>query len=88
MISMDSANMHLSALVGTKVISIWGPTHYYFGFGPLNNEELIIEKSIEENTSPIGIIKATPWGLLFVFILAAISSIFVKKNEPVSDRIN
>tara|TARA_B100001287_G_scaffold264081_1_gene255573 strand:- start:370 stop:924 length:555 start_codon:yes stop_codon:yes gene_type:complete len=47
-----------------------------------------IEKSIEENTSPIGIIKATPWGLLFVFILAAISSIFVKKNEPVSDRIN
>ena len=48
MISMDSANMHLSALVGTKVISIWGPTHYYFGFGPLNNEELIIEKSIEE----------------------------------------
>ena len=47
-----------------------------------------IEKSIEENTSPIGIIKATPWGLLFVFILAAIASIFVKKNEPVSDRIN
>ena len=47
-----------------------------------------IEKSIEENTSPIGIIKATPWGLLFVFVLAAIASIFVKKNEPVSDRIN
>tara|TARA_B100000902_G_scaffold2577_1_gene3297 strand:+ start:9166 stop:9720 length:555 start_codon:yes stop_codon:yes gene_type:complete len=47
-----------------------------------------IEKSIEENTSAVGIIKATPWGLLFVFVLAAISSIFVKKNEPVSDRIN
>ena len=47
-----------------------------------------IEKSIEENTSAMGIIKATPWGLLFVFILAAISSIFVKKNEPVSDRMN
>ena len=29
-----------------------------------------IEKSIEENTSPIGIIKATPWGLcLFLFWL-------------------
>ena len=47
-----------------------------------------IEKSIDENTSPMGIIKATPWGLLFIFIVAAITSIFVKKNEPVSDRIN
>jgi len=48
MISMDSANMHLASLVGTKVISIWGPTHHYFGFGPLNNEQLIIEKSRAE----------------------------------------
>ena len=47
-----------------------------------------IEKSIDENTSPMGIIKATPWGLLFIFIVAAFTSIFVKKNEPVSDRIN
>ena len=31
-----------------KVISIWGPTHHYFGFGPLNNEHLIIEKSIDD----------------------------------------
>ena len=47
-----------------------------------------MKKSIDENTSPMGIIKATPWGLLFIFIVAAITSIFVKKNEPVSDRIN
>ena len=47
-----------------------------------------IEKSIDENTTPIGILKATPWGLLFIFIFAAIASIFVKKNEAVSDRIN
>tara|TARA_B100000965_G_scaffold387523_1_gene390985 strand:- start:319 stop:873 length:555 start_codon:yes stop_codon:yes gene_type:complete len=47
-----------------------------------------IEKSIDENTTPIGILKATPWGLLFIFIFAVIASIFVKKNEAVSDRIN
>ena len=43
MISMDSANMHLATLVGIKVISIWGPTHHFLGFGPLMNEALIVE---------------------------------------------
>lgn len=32
MVSMDSANMHLASLVGTKCISIWGGTHHYAGF--------------------------------------------------------
>lgn len=32
MVSMDSANMHLAALVRTPVISIWGATHPYCGF--------------------------------------------------------
>jgi len=32
MITMDSANMHLSSLVGTPVISIWGATHPFAGF--------------------------------------------------------
>ncbi len=32
MISMDSANMHLASLAGTRVISIWGSTHPYLGF--------------------------------------------------------
>ena len=32
MISMDSANMHLASLVGTRVVSIWGGTHPYAGF--------------------------------------------------------
>jgi ADP-heptose:LPS heptosyltransferase len=32
MISMDSANMHLASLAGTRVISIWGATHPYAGF--------------------------------------------------------
>ncbi len=33
MITMDSANMHLAALVGIKVISIWGCTDPLAGFG-------------------------------------------------------
>lgn len=32
MITMDSANMHLASLVGTRVLSIWGATHPWAGF--------------------------------------------------------
>ena len=32
MLTMDSANMHLASLVGTRVVSIWGATHPYAGF--------------------------------------------------------
>ena len=32
MLSMDSSNMHIAALVGTKTVSIWGATHPAFGF--------------------------------------------------------
>ncbi len=31
-ISMDSANMHLASLVGTRVVSVWGATHPFGGF--------------------------------------------------------
>jgi ADP-heptose:LPS heptosyltransferase len=33
MIAMDSSNMHMAALTGTKVISIWGGTDPLAGFG-------------------------------------------------------
>ena len=33
MIAMDSSNMHMAALAGTKVISIWGGTDPLGGFG-------------------------------------------------------
>lgn len=33
MLTMDSANMHLAALTGIPVLSIWGATHAYAGFG-------------------------------------------------------
>ena len=48
MVAMDSSNMHLATIVGTKVVSIWGATHHYLGFGALNNENNIIEISKDE----------------------------------------
>ncbi len=34
-ISGDTSNMHFAAMMGVKVISIWGATHTLTGFGPL-----------------------------------------------------
>ena len=36
MLSMDSGNGHLAAMLGVKVISVWGVTHPYAGFAPFN----------------------------------------------------
>ncbi len=35
MLCVDSSNMHLAALAGVPVLSIWGGTHPNVGFGPL-----------------------------------------------------
>ena len=51
MISMDSSNMHMAALTGTKVISIWGGTDPVSGFGPWQqNSEYAIRIPAEELT--------------------------------------
>lgn len=39
MLVMDSSNMHLAALAGCKIISIWGATHPLAGFTPLGKHE-------------------------------------------------
>jgi ADP-heptose:LPS heptosyltransferase len=39
MIAMDSSNMHMAALTGTKVISLWGATDPLAGFGAWNQPE-------------------------------------------------
>ncbi|WP_029596621.1 glycosyltransferase family 9 protein [Flavobacterium sp. ACAM 123] len=36
MVSMDSGNAHIAAMLGVKVITIWGGTHPYAGFAPFN----------------------------------------------------
>ena len=51
MISMDSANMHLAALTGVKVISIWGGTDPLAGFGAWTQpEEYSLRIPVEELT--------------------------------------
>ena len=39
MLSMDSGNAHMAAMLGVKVISIWGVTHPFAGFAPYNQPE-------------------------------------------------
>ena len=40
MLSMDSANGHLAAMYGIKVITIWGVTHPYAGFLPFHQNSI------------------------------------------------
>ncbi|SFC95722.1 glycosyltransferase family 9 protein [Algibacter pectinivorans] len=36
MLSMDSGNAHIAAMLGVKVVTIWGVTHPFAGFAPFN----------------------------------------------------
>lgn len=36
MLSMDSGNAHIAAMLGVKVITLWGATHPFAGFKPFN----------------------------------------------------
>jgi ADP-heptose:LPS heptosyltransferase len=36
MLSMDSGNSHIAAMLGVKVITLWGATHPFAGFAPFN----------------------------------------------------
>ncbi len=48
-LAMDSFNMHLAALLGRPLLSIWGATHRFSGFGPYGQpDSAIIEIPIEE----------------------------------------
>ncbi len=49
MITMDSFNMHLAGLLGVRIVSIWGATHPYAGFGPLGeNEKYLVQISHQD----------------------------------------
>jgi ADP-heptose:LPS heptosyltransferase len=65
MLSMDSGNAHIAAMLGVKVITIWGVTHPFAGFAPFNQPEdyaLLADKnqfpkiptSVYGNTYPKG----------------------------------
>ena len=36
MLSMDSGNSHIAAMLGVKVVTLWGATHPFAGFKPFN----------------------------------------------------
>ena len=49
MVCMDSGNMHLAALSGVPVVSIWGATHPNAGFGPWGQgDENIVQIPVEK----------------------------------------
>lgn len=49
MVVMDSFNMHMATLLGIPVLSIWGATHHYSGFGPYGQgPEAIVEVPLEK----------------------------------------
>lgn len=65
MLSMDSGNAHLAAMMGIKVVTVWGVTHPFAGFAPFNqpadyalladrNKFPKIPTSIYGNTYPKG----------------------------------
>jgi ADP-heptose:LPS heptosyltransferase len=36
---MDSGNAHIAAMLGIKVITLWGATHPFVGFKPFNQPD-------------------------------------------------
>ncbi len=49
MLAMDSFNMHMAALLGIPLLSIWGATHPYSGFGPYGRgESSVIQVPVEK----------------------------------------
>lgn len=39
MLSMDSGNAHIAAMLGIKVLTLWGATHPFAGFQPFNQPD-------------------------------------------------
>ena len=39
MLSMDSGNAHIAAMLGIKVVTLWGVTHPYAGFYPFHQDK-------------------------------------------------
>lgn len=65
MLAMDSGNAHIAAMMGIKVVTIWGVTHPFAGFAPFNqpdnyqlladrNQFPLIPTSIYGNKQPKG----------------------------------
>ena len=75
-----------------KQITIEKTVEMMEGFG--SSDEVIdatiegVEKGIDDSTTPMGLIKSSPWGLLFLALLSLLTAAFIKKNREISDRVN
>ena len=48
MVCVDSSNMHLAALAGVPVLSVWGGTHPDVGFAPFGDNQRIVQVTRDE----------------------------------------
>lgn len=62
MLSMDSGNAHIAAMLGKKVITIWNVTHPFAGFSPFNQPEAY---SLLANRSHFPLIPTSIYGNKF-----------------------
>lgn len=62
MLSMDSGNGHLAAMLGVKVVTLWGVTHPFAGFKPFNQPQ---EYSLLANRNIYPLIPTSVYGNTF-----------------------
>ncbi|MCV9932300.1 glycosyltransferase family 9 protein [Flavobacterium sp. LS1R47] len=59
MLSMDSGNAHIAAMLGVKVITLWGATHPYAGFLPFNQK---LEEALVSNRTKFPLLPTSVYG--------------------------
>ena len=84
MLSMDSSNGHMAAMLGVKVVTLWGVTHPFAGFAPFhqdatNNLVSDLEKYPKIPTSIYG--NKYPEGYEFAIHSIPVKSIIKKVQE-------
>jgi ADP-heptose:LPS heptosyltransferase len=59
MLSMDSGNSHIAAMLGVKVITLWGATHPFAGFKPFNQP---LENCLVSNRNEYPLLPTSVYG--------------------------
>jgi len=62
MLSMDSANAHLAAMLGVQVVTLWGVTHPFTGFYPYNQS---VENALLANKTQFPKVPTSVYGNKF-----------------------
>lgn len=59
MLSMDSGNAHLAAMLGVKTVTLWGATHPYAGFAPFGQP---LENALTANRETYPLLPTSVYG--------------------------